>query len=58
MTTTFLQCIYYKLILTDVEDIQLSTEERCFYEERFDMAVIAFNQLEMAETIGEGKIDS
>ena len=43
--------------LTDVEDIKLSTEEQCFYEERFDRAVIAFNQLEMAETIGEGIID-
>ena len=39
---------------SDVEDIKLSTEEQCFYEERFDKAVIAFNQLEMGETIGEG----
>ena len=42
------------VLISDVEDVKLSTEEQCFYEERFNKAVIAFNQLEIAETIGEG----
>ena len=42
------------LVFLDDEDVQLSAEERCFYVERFDEAVISFSQLEMAETIGEG----
>jgi serine/threonine protein kinase len=36
------------------EDKQLSAEEQCFYEERFDKAVISLEQLEIGETIGEG----
>ena len=38
-----------------IEDIQLSAEERCFYEEKFDSAVIPFDHVEIADTIGEGK---
>ena len=40
--------------IADAEDIKLSTEERCYYVERFDKGVIAYDQLEIAETIGEG----
>ena len=42
------------LIDPGFNDKQLSAEERCFYEERFDKAVISLEQLEMGETIGEG----
>ena len=38
-----------------IEDIQLSSEERCFYEEKFDSAVIPFDHVEIADTIGEGR---
>ena len=38
-----------------IEDIQLSFEERCFYEEKFDSAVIPFDHVEIADTIGEGR---
>ena len=40
--------------VSDAEDIKLSTEEQCYYVERFDKGVIAYDQLEIAETIGEG----
>ena len=43
-----------KLIHTGIEDIELSSEERSYYMERFDQSVVAFDQLEMAETVGEG----
>ena len=35
--------------------MQLSSEEHIYYVERFDRGVIAFDQLQMAEAIGEGK---
>ena len=40
---------------TGREDIQLSFEERNLYMERFGVSVIAYTQLKMAETVGEGK---
>ena len=44
-----------KLIPTAREDIQLSSEEKTHYMERFGISVIAYTQLQMAETVGEGK---
>ena len=39
---------------TGIGDICLSSEEKIYYIERFNRGVIAFDHLEMAETIGEG----
>ena len=39
-----------------MEDIQLSSEERTHYMERFGVSVIAYTQLKMAETVGEGNL--
>ena len=47
-----MNCI--KCIVTGGEDIQLSSEERTHYMERFGIRVIAYTQLKMAETVGEG----
>ena len=44
----------YSYCFTETEEVRLSPEEQCYYEERFDNAVIAFDQLEIAEVIGEG----
>jgi len=42
------------MLFTETEDIRLSPEEQCYYEERFENAVIPLDQLEIAEVIGEG----
>lgn len=38
----------------EVGTVQLSVEERCFYEERFDKALISYDKLQMEDNIGEG----
>ena len=48
-------CLHTVLqIHTDIEDIELSSEERSYYIERFNQSVVAYDQLKMAETVGEG----
>ena len=48
-------CLHTVLqIYTDIEDIELSSEERSYYIERFNQSVVAYDQLKMAETVGEG----
>ena len=42
------------MLFTETEDIRLSPEEQCYYEERFENAVIPLDQLEIADVIGEG----
>ena len=39
-----------------VKDIQLSVQEQYYYEERFDNAVVAFKNLKISATVGEGSI--
>ena len=44
----------YNYILTGIEDIELSSEERSYYMERFGQNVVPFSQLKMTQTVGEG----
>ena len=37
-----------------IEDIELSSEERSYYVERFSQSVVAFAQLNVEQTVGEG----
>lgn len=42
------------IVAEKVEDIELNSEERNYYMERFGQCVVAFAQLEMSQTVGEG----
>ena len=44
----------YIFIPSDIENIQLSSEEKGYYMGRFGQSVVACAQLEMADTVGEG----
>ena len=44
----------YKFILTGIENIELSSEEKRYYMGRFGQSMIAFAHLKMGETVGEG----
>ena len=47
----------YKLILADIQHIELSSKERRYYMGRFGQSMVPFAQLKMAETIGKGTTD-
>ena len=50
--------MYENYIPSDIENIQLSSEEKCYYLGKFGQSVVASAQLKMAETVGEGTTET